>query len=193
MMYTGTVVNFVIREIKVSKSEAQLMFNRQPIADHISNMKDEIRNIAKSYKRDILNLNLEVEIEKIAKQCRMDIPLLGAKKGSLAGKDVEYSVHFDGSNGAFFGYWPSNQPDADRPTAYVISNCLYMYYSHEVDIQDVKKQFDSDYSDLLAWFNLLKEECEKYNQSLEEYIKSELQEQVKAIQQEIDLETELNS
>lgn len=175
----------------MSQRDARTLFSNQAMGDLKSSLRDRIR-------RDIKDEHSLYEYkgtqkERLLAKYSIRIPTITERKSTVSGDEIEHSISFTDANGTFFHHSPTKQTPHDKPTAYVISNALYIYFDRLDDTDELKKRIKAANEAFDAWFDLLKEEVEEYNRQLPSVIDSTIADYEAELKKQKDLEDELNS
>lgn len=149
-----------------------------------------------------MRANIKVRVEngatgdhsRLLDTCSIPIPQFGAKKATVQGDEIVYSIHLDDPpNVGFFRFRPSNEPSIEPPVGFVGDSVICLYTANTGDATAIKMELARQYDRLSIWYVALREEAEEFNRSLPQFIDEVIGEHEERVRAAKKFEDELNS
>lgn len=120
------------------------------------------------------------------------VPQITSKEARVRGEIIEYLISFDGANGTFFRFSPSDRPTVEQPRGQVFANGVIMKVPNSQNAAEIKAELTRKFEAFSEWFHALVAEAEEFNRCLPAEIDRIVRECEEAHQAARDLEAELN-
>lgn len=170
----------------------ELLFNKERFSEYAAGIKVKIQSDIVS-DEPLYGVEGQSLRQKLLNKYKVPVPHITEKKAVVSKDNIEYKIRFEGANGGFFHYWPSEKVQNDRPEGEAISNCVSLYFHNTNDAEAIKLEINEKFDDFEAWYEALKKEVVEFNNGLAAYIDEVIKENEARLAREKKLEAELNS
>jgi hypothetical protein len=131
--------------------------------------------------------------DKLLAEQTVTIPHITSKQARVRGDEIEYSIAFEGTNGTFFRFQPSNGPETQHPIGIVMASSLCLYTANSENASSIKTELARQYEQFNAWYEAICAEVGAFNRSLPGYIDQAFKDDEEDERNTQALEDELNS
>jgi len=178
----------------MSREREELLYNVQSLTDVLSHIKEQIASDVKEHGAyRTLGERPPVPREELIEKYRLRIAKITGKEVRVLDDTVECIVKYAGANGSFFNYIPSKKVEVDRPSGWVISDCVILYFNKTSDTATLKTQINEVYEDLTVWHQAVTEDVLAINSQIPGLVDEAIAAHEDKKSQDKALEDELNS
>lgn len=179
----------------MDETNVELLFNRQSFADQVTGRLQTIRKEVGTYnpRYDRSEFKTAKDRDMFRSEATVAIPSIVSKQARVKKSMIEYTISFEGADGAFFKFKPSNPPRVEQPVGVAYASGIAMHVPNEGDAQEIKAELQKKYDAFSAWYEALSVEVEAFNDSLPAQIGAIFAEHEEKEGEDRKLEDELNS
>lgn len=171
------------------------IFAGEPFSDYANRariaIKNEVKNQSPRY--NYSTWQPVKDRDQLLKEQTVPIPQITSTQARVRGDEIEYTVRFNGANGTFFRFRPSNEPGAQRPVGIVTASALLLYVENSGDASSIKDEWARQFEQLNVWYETVRAEVDQFNHSLTAYLDEVVSDHEDDERKMQALEDELNS
>jgi len=171
--------------------ESRHLFSEGHLGEYLNQIKGDMTAEVRGLGRDILSKNIVELTSSLVEKYKLNVPVLGDYKATVAEKDVSYAISFVGDE-ELFRYCPSTF-SLNSPFASITRSSILIKLSKSLDSDRIKSSFRSELENLNSWLDNVKKDVDQFNKELVGLVNQLVSSRVIALERDIQLEKDLTA